>query len=249
MQRARGNIRLSPGPLHLSPHAGRGRSPKRSEGEQVRARAHQSERIQRAPHPDPLPASGEREQAVVNPTSSFAVHGWHAVLCQEQSLAVQDADSPPKAFLVKAKQAPPIDPQLPIWELPSSNVFFQRRQVWVHSAFGGYRKAYKKAFPEENIDGKILSHAMNRRTAALKGFAYVRITPTSRGCNSSSAFSESWAVTLHSSPKQMEANRRRGAFIQYADLSDLMVMLDIKVGGGVMAVVNEGQKLVTPRTE
>jgi hypothetical protein len=27
-----------------------------------------------------------------------------------------------------------------------------------------------------------------------------------------------------------------------------MVMLDIKVGGGVMAVVNEGQKLVTPRT-
>ena len=162
---------------------------------------------------------------------------------------VLSAGSPPKAFLVKAKQAPPIDPQLPIWELPSSNVFFQRRQVWVHSAFGGYRKAYKKAFPEENIDGKILSHAMNRRTAALKGFAYVRITPTSRGCNSSSAFSESWAVTLHSSPKQMEANRRRGAFIQYADLSDLMVMLDIKVGGGVMAVVNEGQKLVTPRTE
>ena len=162
---------------------------------------------------------------------------------------VLSAGSPPKAFPVKAKQAPPIDPQLPIWELPSSNVFFQRRQVWVHSAFGGYRKAYKKAFPEENIDGRILSHAMNRRTAALKGFAYVRITPTSRGCNSSSAFSESWAVTLHSSPKQMEANRRRGAFIQYADLSDLMVMLDIKVGGGVMAVVNEGQKLVTPRTE
>jgi hypothetical protein len=154
---------------------------------------------------------------------------------------------PPKAFLVKAKEAPPIDPQLPIWELASSSVFFQRRQVWVHSAFGGYRKAYKKAFPEEDIDGKILSHAMNRRTAVLKGFAYVRITPTSRGCNSSSAFSEGWGVTLHSTPEQMKANQRRGAFIQYADLCDLMVMLDIKVGGGVMAVVNEGQKLVRPR--
>jgi hypothetical protein len=46
----------------------------------------------------------------------------------------------------------------------------------------------------------------------------------------------------------MEANQRRGAFIQYTDLSDLMVMLDIKVGGGVMVVVNEGQKLVRPRT-
>lgn len=160
---------------------------------------------------------------------------------------VLSAGSPPKAFLVNAKQAPPINRQLPIWELPSSSVFFQRRQVWVHSAFGGYRRVYKKAFPAENIDGKILSHAMNRRTAALKGFAYVRITPTSRGCNSSSAFSEGWAVTLHSMPEQMKANRRRGAFIQYADLSDLMVMLDIKLGGGVMAVVNEGQKLVRPR--
>lgn len=161
---------------------------------------------------------------------------------------VLSSGSPPRAFLVKAKEPPPIDPQLPILELPSSSVLFQRRQVWVHAAFGAYRKAYKKAFPEQDIEGKILSHAMNRRTAALKGFAYVRITPTSRGCNSSSAFSEGWAVTLHSSPKQVEANRRRGAFIQYADLSDLMVMLDIKVGGGVMAVVNEGQKLVTPRT-
>jgi hypothetical protein len=155
--------------------------------------------------------------------------------------------SPPKAFLVNVQEPPPVDAQLPIWELPSSNIFFQRRQVWVHSAFGGYRKAYKKAFPDENIDGKILSHAMNRRTAALKGFGYIRITPTSRGCNSSSAYSENWAVALHGDPKQAEANRRRGAFIQYADLSDLMVMLDIKVGGGVMAVVNEGQKLVTPR--
>jgi hypothetical protein len=89
---------------------------------------------------------------------------------------------------------------------------------------------------------------MNRRTATLKGFAYIRITPTSRGCNSSSAFSENWAVALRGDPKQAEANRRRGASIQYADLSDLMVMLDIKVGGGVMAVVNEGQKLVAPRT-
>ena len=156
--------------------------------------------------------------------------------------------SPPKAFLVKAKEAPPIDPQLPIWDSASSSVLFQRRQVWVHSAFGGYRNAYKKAFPDENIDGKILSHAMSRRTAALKGFAYIRITPTSRGCNSSSAFSEGWAVALHSTPEQMKSNQRCGAFIQYADLSDLMVMLDIKVAGGVMAVVNEGQKLVTPRT-
>ena len=37
------------------------------------------------------------------------------------------------------------------------------------------------------------------------------------------------------------------ASILYADLSDLMLMLDIKVGGGVMAAVNEGQQLVERR--
>jgi hypothetical protein len=42
---------------------------------------------------------------------------------------------------------------------------------------------------------------------------------------------------------------RRGAFIQYADLARLMVMLNIKIGGGVMAVVDEGQGLVIPRPQ
>jgi hypothetical protein len=90
---------------------------------------------------------------------------------------------------------------------------------------------------------------MNRRVAALKQFLYVRITCTSRPCNSSSGFSENWGVALHSSPEQMAANRRRGAFIQYADLSELMVMLDLNIGGGAMALVNEGQALVRPRMQ
>src|SRR5207302_1700484 len=71
----------------------------------------------------------------------------------------------------------------------------------------------------------------------------VRITPNSRGCNSSSSFSEQWGVNLHATPEQMSANRRRGAFIHYADLVALMVMLDMNPGGGVMDAVNEAQKL------
>jgi hypothetical protein len=79
------------------------------------------------------------------------------------------------------------------------------------------------------------------------GFSYVRITPNSRGCNSSSSFSEQWGVALHATPEQAAANRRRGAFIHYADLAALMVMLDMKPGGGVMDAVNEARKLVRPR--
>jgi hypothetical protein len=88
---------------------------------------------------------------------------------------------------------------------------------------------------------------MNRRMAALQGFDFVRIPPTSRGANSSSVLVKGWGVALHSDPYQMEANRRRGVFVQYADLTDVMLMLDIRIGGGVMDRVNEGQKLIRPR--
>lgn len=80
------------------------------------------------------------------------------------------------------------------------------------------------------------------------GLSYVRITPNTRGCNSSSSFSEQWDVTLHGTPEQAAASRRRAASIHYADLAALMMMLDMKPGGGVMDAVNEAQLLVRPRT-
>ena len=152
---------------------------------------------------------------------------------------------PNKALLIKAKNPPPIDTRLPIWELKASTVFHRRMQVWVHVAYTRYRPAYLRAFPTEDISDKIMSHAMNRRMATLIGFQYVRITPVSRGANASSgALSEKWGVALHNTPEQIAANKRHGAFIQYAALDGLMLMLDMKVGGGVMDRVNEGQGLV-----
>jgi len=149
-----------------------------------------------------------------------------------------------RAFLVHTKEPPPLDDRFPIWEVEGCEILHQRHQVWVDVTYGRYRDAFRTAFPDETIAGRVLSHAMNRRVAALKGFQFVRITPTTRAANSSSAFSENWGVTLHSSPAQMAFNRSRGAFIQYADLTELMLMLDIRLGGGVMDVVNEGQRLI-----
>ena len=88
---------------------------------------------------------------------------------------------------------------------------------------------------------------MNRRIAVLKGFQYVRITPISRGSNSSSGFSEEWGVSLRGAPGQTPEKARQSTFIQYADLCGLMLMIDMKLGGGVLSVVNEGQALVKPR--
>lgn len=152
-----------------------------------------------------------------------------------------------KAFLVRPRQAPPIDLCFPIWDDPASAIFHAPLQVWVHVAYAAYRPAYRRAFPDERIDGLVLSHAQNRRVAALKGFQFVRITPTSRRANSSSAFSEGWGVDLHSQAQQMAANRASGAFIQYADLTELMLMLNMSLGGGFMDAVNEGQRLIRPR--
>ena len=42
-----------------------------------------------------------------------------------------------------------------------------------------------------------------------------------------------------------KANIGRGA-IQYADLTDFMLMLDLQLGGGVIDAVNEGQRPARP---
>jgi hypothetical protein len=161
--------------------------------------------------------------------------------------AVLSGGSPKRAFLVTVPERQPIDPLYPISEHPNVAILHARRQVWVHIAFTRYRRAYQRAFPADDISHQVLSHAMNRRIAALKGFQYVRLTPVSPGGNSSSSFSEQWGVALHGTPRVQEIRKIRPPYIQYGDLADLMLMLDIKLGGGIMDAVNEGQRLVERR--
>jgi hypothetical protein len=149
-----------------------------------------------------------------------------------------------KAFLVEAYPPEPRNGEYPIWADPRSAILHHPLQLWVNIRFTRYRRAWQRAFPDVPLGDAVLSHAMNRRVAALKGFDFVRITPTSRSANSSSAFIEGWGVALHGEHSQMKANRSRGVFIEYADLTGLMLMMDMKLGGGVMDSVNEARRLV-----
>ena len=170
----------------------------------------------------------------------------HAIEAHVGAVELVIGGPQPRAVVVNVPAPPVRDARLPIWELPGSSEFFKPLQLWVEIGYAGYRRAYRRAFPAENIDGQIMSHAMNRRTAEIKGFRFVRLTPTSRANNSSSAFSEGRAVSFHAADKRDKAAIRGGASIQYADLADLMLMADLRLGGGMMELVNEGQRLVTP---
>jgi leucyl-tRNA synthetase len=61
--------------VHLSPQAGRGRSPERSEGDRVRGPARESEPAGTPPYPDPLPVSGEREP-VAQRQVNYRLRDW-----------------------------------------------------------------------------------------------------------------------------------------------------------------------------
>lgn len=122
------------------------------------------------------------------------------------------------------------------------------QQVWVDVDHRAYRQAYATAFPEEDLRGLVLDHVMNRRVARLKGFRYLRIVPISRAANSSSGgLSEKWAADYHGTPAMVATNKRAETSIQYADLADIVKMLNIKTGGSLQDAVNEAQALVRPR--
>jgi hypothetical protein len=153
--------------------------------------------------------------------------------------------SPSKALLVEAYEPEKPDDRLAIWTHPEAAILHYPRQVWVHVDYSAYRRAYIRAFPDVDLTGLVLDHVMNRRVARLKGFTYLRIVPISRAANSShGGLSEGWGVELHSSPRMMELNRASQAFVQYADLADVVKMLNMEGGGSLMENVNEAQKLV-----
>ncbi|MFT7472705.1 MAG: hypothetical protein ACI8XU_002608 [Kiritimatiellia bacterium] len=150
-----------------------------------------------------------------------------------------------KAFLIRVPPPATINKKLAVWSIPESNALHQPLQVWVHVDYRNYRKAYISAFPEEDISSMVIDHVLNRRLAKIKGFNYVRLLPISRSANSSSgALSEQWGIKYHSSPRMRQINQEKGNYIQYADLSDLVKMLNLNTGGGVMDAVNDAQSLL-----
>ncbi len=142
------------------------------------------------------------------------------------------------AFLVSIPSININFPNLSIWTHTRSNILINNLQIWVHVDYNNYRNAYKKAFPEDNIQEFVLDHILNRRIARYKGYKYLRIIPVSRGVNSSSSYSEKWGVSLNRMPEMKVKNENSQQKIQYADLCDIVKMLNVKPGGGFMEEVN-----------
>lgn len=153
--------------------------------------------------------------------------------------------SPSKAYLIEAHEPEKPDQRLAIWRHPGAPILHYPHQVWVHVDYNNYRPAYGRAFPDMDLTDLVLDHVMNRRVARLKGFDYLRLVPISRAANSShGSLSEGWGVEYHSSPRMRVLNKASQAAVQYADLADIVKMLNIEGGGSFMANVNEAQKLV-----
>lgn len=151
--------------------------------------------------------------------------------------------SPGRALEVMVDDPPARDLRLPIWQHPRSNVFFERHQVWVSPEYTRYRWAYKKALGSASVAGLVLAHMYNRRAARLRGYNFIRLVPVSRGTNSSSAYTEQWGVQ-RAGVDLGKRRKERELRLQYADLGDLMVMLDMRIGGGIREAVRLGQDLI-----
>ncbi len=166
-----------------------------------------------------------------------------------QITRVLSSGSPNKALLVQSYEPPPLNRRLPLWTMKEAAILHHPQQIWVHVDYTGYRAAYARAFPDERLDGRVLDHVMNRKMARVMLFNYLRIVPISRGANSSSGgLPEKWGIAYQSSPEMAKINAERKSSIQYADLGDIVKMLDRKTGGALQDAVNEAQGFVREPT-
>lgn len=67
-----------------------------------------------------------------------------------------------KALLVEAYEPDEPDMRLAIWQHPDVAILHQPRQVWVHVNYTAYRRAYRRAFPDDDLTDLVLDHVMNR---------------------------------------------------------------------------------------
>src|ERR1039457_2123286 len=106
-----------------------------------------------------------------------------------------------------------------------------------------------RAFPGESLSEWVLDHILNRKMARAMRFHYLRNVPISRGPNSSSGgLPEKWGIAYQSRPEMVQISAQRKSFIQYADLGDIVKMLNLKTGGALQDAVNEAQSLVREPT-
>ncbi|MFL5330323.1 MAG: hypothetical protein ACJ8C4_15590 [Gemmataceae bacterium] len=153
-----------------------------------------------------------------------------------------------RVLVVKSHTPMERDQSLSIWTHENCGVLHAARQVWVNVDYGKYRKAYRAAFSDQDITGMYIDHVLNRRVARLKGFTYVRVVAISPEANSSSGgLCEKWQVEYHSTPQMRELNAKSQATVQYADLADVVKMLDMKTGHSLQSGVNQAQALVRRR--
>ena len=148
-----------------------------------------------------------------------------------------------RALLVEVGEPEEMDDGLIIWDMPGSEVLHRSPQLWVHIDYRAYRRAYQTAFPDENIDGLVMDHVENRRSAQIRGFNYVRVVPITRAANSSSGgLSEKMGVEHHRKPATQAWLAAHPCHIRYADDVDLLKMMNFTQGNRLHDAVNDFQR-------
>ena len=152
---------------------------------------------------------------------------------------------PEKAFMVTPHFYPELNTKLPLWGLKESAILHCNKQVWVHVDYSSYRNAYIKACANEDVKEFFLDHILNRRIARLKGFNYLRIIPVSPNVNTSSGgVTEKYGFKHHSTDRMKKLNQENQPFIQYADIADIVKMLNQKTGGKFQDIICESLNLL-----
>lgn len=152
---------------------------------------------------------------------------------------------PESAIIVTPHFCPELNKKLPLWKLKESEILHCRKQVWVHVNYKSYRAAYKIACPEENVSDFVLDHILNRRVARLKGYDYLRIIPVAKSVNTSSgAVTEKYGFEHHSTDRMKSINQEDQAFIEYADIADMVKMLNQKTGGKFQDIIRDSLDLI-----
>lgn len=134
-----------------------------------------------------------------------------------------------EGFLIRVKEPYSHQMNIPVWNSQKANLLNPALQLWVSGAASDFRKLFVLAFPEQNIEGRVISSVLGRVDIPHSPWNYFRVCQISRRTVALNRQAQKRLASGDQIPGQKVLLSENGSRIRNARPIEIAFMMDIPI--------------------
>jgi hypothetical protein len=131
--------------------------------------------------------------------------------------------------LVRVKEPPSPQMDIPVWHSPRSNRINPPLQLWVRSGVANSRELFTEAFPDRNIDDLVVLRILGKAEIGRSEWAFHRTSAVSRRTAAFSQLCRQRLASTYNIQYRGVLLTERSLALRYAHPIDIALLMDIPV--------------------